>query len=73
MNIGVFVRIGAAATFGVLALVFAPTAAAGGETLTGKMAIYRDLLGAPWTCTLGTAKYFAAYSAMPANVLRFAS
>ncbi|MGB8518890.1 MAG: hypothetical protein WCD38_01855 [Candidatus Tumulicola sp.] len=69
MKMCVFARIGAAAMIGTLALAYAPAAAVGGETLTGKMAMYRDLLGAPWTCTLGTAKYFAAYSALPANTL----
>ncbi len=69
MKICVFMRIGAAATIGALALVYALPAVADGEMLTGKMAMYRDLLGAPWTCTLGTSKYVAAYSAMPANTL----
>ncbi|HLI96739.1 MAG TPA: hypothetical protein VKT72_11725 [Candidatus Baltobacteraceae bacterium] len=35
--------------------------ATGAQTLTGKMAIYDNLLGARWTCTLGKATYFAAY------------
>jgi hypothetical protein len=41
----------------------------GSERLTGKMAIYNDLLGARWTCTLGTATYFAAYTAARGNTL----
>ncbi len=43
--------------------------ATGGDTLTGKMAIYGDLLGARWTCTLGTATYFAKYTLAPGNTL----
>jgi hypothetical protein len=38
-------------------------------TLTGKMAIFKDLLGARWTCTLGPATYFAAYTVAPGNTL----
>lgn len=45
------------------------SAATGGEALTGKMAIYDELLGAQWTCTLGTATYFAAYTVAPGNTL----
>jgi hypothetical protein len=37
--------------------------------LVGKMAIYNALLGARWTCTLGTVKYFAAYDVGPGNTL----
>jgi hypothetical protein len=48
--------------------LLASTATAG-ETLTGKMAIYDDLLGAPWTCSMGTATYFAAYTVVPGNAL----
>jgi hypothetical protein len=40
-----------------------------GETLTGTMAIYNDLLGARWTCSMGTATYFAAYTVAPGNTL----
>jgi hypothetical protein len=47
------------ALFGALSA----SAALGAETLTGKMAIYEDLLGTRWTCSLGTASYFAAFTA----------
>jgi hypothetical protein len=41
----------------------------GSTALTGKMAVFDDLLGPTWTCTLGTFKYFAAYAAGPGNTL----
>jgi hypothetical protein len=43
--------------------------AAPGETLTGKMAIYNALLGAPWSCSVGPVSYSAAYTVAPGNVL----
>ena len=64
----VVVRIGAALIVAAFAVIGALPVAAG-ETLTGKMAKYHDLLGAPWTCTLGTATYYAAYSIGPGNTL----
>lgn len=33
--------------------------ATGGETLTGKMAIYTDLLGPRWTCTMGNGHLYS--------------
>lgn len=45
------------------------SAPAAGQTLTGKMAIYNDLLGAPWTCSMGPATYAAAYTVAPGNTL----
>ena len=53
----------------VLVGVILANIAAGGETVTGKMAIYDDLLGARWTCTLGTVMYFAAYNVEAGNTL----
>ncbi len=51
-----------------LGALFASTAS-GAQTLTGKMVIYNDLLGARWTCTLGNVTYFAAYTIAPGNTL----
>lgn len=48
-------------------VVLASTATGGG--LTGKMATYDDLLGSQWTCTIGTARYFAAYTIESGNTL----
>ncbi len=52
-----------------LAGVLIGSTAAGAGSFTAKMSIYNDLLGARWTCTLGTAKYFAAYDIGPGNTL----
>jgi hypothetical protein len=52
----------------LVGVLLASTAADGG-TFTGKMAIYHDLLGTRWTCTIGTTTYFAAYTVEPGNTL----
>ncbi len=43
--------------------------ATGSEALTGKMAIYNDLLGPRWSCSVGKASYFVAYAVTPGNTL----
>ena len=43
--------------------------ATGDAMLTGKMAIYNDLLGARWTCAIGKITYFADYTVAPGNAL----
>lgn len=45
------------------------SAAAGPTTLTGKMTIFNNLLGARWTCSLGKATYFAEYAVTAGNTL----
>lgn len=52
----------------LLGTLLASTAPGGGP-LTGKMAIFNDLLGARWTCSMGKATYFATYSAAAGNTL----
>lgn len=59
----------ASATIAALLLLSTTPAVAGTGALTGKMAMYGDLLGRPWTCTLGSSTYSAAYSVGPSNTL----
>jgi hypothetical protein len=46
-----------------------PAPAIGSETLTGRMAVFESLLGAPWTCSAQAATYSAAYTVAPGNTL----
>lgn len=52
-----------------LVLLACGRAAAGDSLLTGKMAMYNYLLSGSWTCTLGSATYFAKYNVESPNVL----
>ena len=65
----VFPRHGATASIAALALAATLSTAAAGATVGGKMARYANWLGSPWTCTLGTATYFATYSVAPGNTI----
>lgn len=62
-------RLRVSATIVALALLSASPAVAGAGELTGKMVAYSDLLGGPWTCSLGSSTYSAAYSLGPGNTL----
>ncbi|HTU80898.1 MAG TPA: hypothetical protein VMF61_02150 [Candidatus Acidoferrales bacterium] len=61
----IFFRI-AAPGVAILAFLFV-LRVAGDAAPTGTMAMYGNLPGAPWTCSLGGATYSAVYSAVPGS------